>query len=208
MSAKFIKLYPENPQESKIREIVQCLKDGGVIIYPTDTVYGMGCDIHNQRAVERICQIKGVKPEKANLSFICHDLSHIADYARISTPVFKVMKKALPGPFTFILEASNNVPKILKNNKKTVGIRVPENNIPRMIVKELGNPIITSSIKDEDEIAEYTTDSELIFERFHKLVDIVIDGGFGDNVPSTIVNCINDEIELIREGKGDLSLFL
>jgi tRNA threonylcarbamoyl adenosine modification protein (Sua5/YciO/YrdC/YwlC family) len=208
MSAQFIKLYPENPQESKIREIVKCLKDGGIIIYPTDTVYGMGCDIHNQRAVEKICQIKGIKPEKANLSFICFDLSHIADYARISTPVFKVMKKALPGPFTFILDASNNVPKILKNNKKTVGIRVPDNNIPRMIVKELGNPIITSSIKDEDEIAEYTTDPEIIYDRFHKLVDIVIDGGFGNNVPSSIINCTNGEVELLREGMGDISLFL
>lgn len=208
MSAKLIQIHPQNPQLNKILEVVECLKNGGIIIYPTDTVYGMGCDIHNQRAVERICQLKGIKPEKANLSFICYDLSHISDYSKISTPVFKVMKKALPGPFTFILNASNNVPKILKNNKKTIGIRVPDNNIPRLIVKELGNPIITSSIKDEDEIAEYSTDPEIIFYRYQKIVDMVIDGGIGNNIPSTILNCLYDDVEVIREGLGDITPYL
>lgn len=208
MSATFLHIHPQNPQLNKILEAVECLRNGGIIIYPTDTVYGMGCDIHNQRAVERICKLKGIKPEKANLSFVCYDLSHIADYAKISTPVFKVMKKALPGPYTFILNASHNVPKILKNNKKTVGIRVPDNNIARLLVKELGNPIITSSIKDEDEIAEYTTDPEIIFERYHKLVDMVIDGGIGNNIPSSILNGVNEDIEVIREGLGDVSVIL
>jgi tRNA threonylcarbamoyl adenosine modification protein (Sua5/YciO/YrdC/YwlC family) len=209
MAAELIKLYPENPEQAKINRIVSVLRDGGVIIYPTDTVYGMGCDIFNQKAVERICRIKGVKPEKHNLSFICFDLSHISEYAKnLTTPVFKVMKKALPGPFTFILNANNNVPNILHTKKKTVGIRIPDNNIPRYIVKELGNPIITTSIKDEDEIIEYSTDPELIFEKFKNQVDLIIDGGYGNNTPSTIVDCTSDEFEVVREGKGDIFQYI
>ncbi|MCH7408211.1 threonylcarbamoyl-AMP synthase [Belliella sp. DSM 111904] len=204
MSAELIKLYPENPEIKKIDYIVNALRNGAVIIYPTDTVYGMGCDIHNQRAVERICQIKGIKPKKHNFSFICYDLSNISEYTRaLNTPVFKMMKKALPGPFTFILEANTSVPKILNSNKKTVGIRVPDHNIPRLLVKELGQPILTTSIRDEDDVIEYSTDPELIFEKYENLVDIVIDGGYGNNVGSTIVDCSGEEIVVLREGLGE-----
>lgn len=203
MSAELIKLYPENPDPRKIQKIVDVLRDGGVIIYPTDTIYGMGCNIHNQRAVERIALIKGIKTKKHNFSFICYDLSNISEYTRaLSTPVFKVMKKTLPGPYTFILEANNNVPKILNSNKKTVGIRVPDHSIPRLLVKELGSPILTTSIRDEDEVIEYSTDPELIYEKYRDLVDIVIDGGYGQNVASTILDCTGGEIEIIREGLG------
>lgn len=201
----FIKIYEENPNQRDIRAVVDCLRNGGIIIYPTDTVYGIGCEITQQKAVERICQIKGIRPDKANFSFICHDLSHISDFTRqISTPVYKLMKKALPGPFTFILNANNNVPKLFQSKKKTVGIRIPDNNIVREIVKELGNPIMTTSIRDEDEIVEYTTDPELIYEKFRDIVDIVIDGGYGDNEASTVVDCTTDEFEIIRQGKGIL----
>lgn len=207
MGARLLKIHPQNPEERKILEVVECLKDGGVIIYPTDTVYGIGCDIYNSKAIERICRIKKVKP--GALSFICYDLSHISEYtSHLNTPVFKVMKKALPGPFTFILQSSTKVPKILNTNKKAVGIRIPNHNITRLIVKELGNPIITTSIKDEDEIIEYSTDPELIHEKFEKLVDIVIDGGFGGNVPSTVVDCTNEEFEIVREGAGNIHQFL
>lgn len=209
MAAELIKLYPENPDQKKIRKIVETLRNGGLVIYPTDTVYGLGCDLFNYKAVEKICLIKGLKPSKINLSFICYDLSHISEYAGvISTPVFKVMKKALPGPFTFILQSSSKVPKILQNNKKTVGIRVPDNNIPRELVKELGNPIITTSIHDEDEIIEYSTDPELIYEKFYNKVDIVIDGGYGHNIASTVIDCTNDDFTVLREGLGDISQFL
>jgi tRNA threonylcarbamoyl adenosine modification protein (Sua5/YciO/YrdC/YwlC family) len=205
MAAEFIKLYPENPDPRKIQKIVNILLDGGVIIYPTDTVYGMGCNIHNLRAVERIAQIKGIKVKKHNFSFICYDLSNISEYTRaLSTPVFKMMKKALPGPYTFILEANNAVPKILNSNKKTVGIRVPDHDIPRLLVKELGSPILTTSIRDEDDILEYSTDPELIYEKFRDLVDVVIDGGYGKNVASTILDCTGDEIELLRQGLGSV----
>ncbi len=206
--AEFIKLYEKGTDVRKLQQIVSCLKDGGVIIYPTDTVYGMGCDIHNTRAVERVCQIKGVKPNKNNFAFICYDLSHIADYAKVSNAAFKLMKKALPGPFTFILDASSKVPKVLAQSKKTVGIRIPNNEIPRQIVKELGNPIITTSIHDEDDIIEYSTDPELIFEKFQHQVDMVIDGGYGNNIPSTIVNATDDDFAIIRQGLGDLESFL
>lgn len=207
MSATFIKLYEENPEQHKIDEIVQVLRNGGVIIYPTDTVYGIGCDFSNTKAVQRVCQIKNIKPQ--SLSFICYDLSEISSYVKnLSTPVFKVMKKALPGPFTFILNSTSNVPKVLNAKRKTVGIRIPDNNIPRLIVKELGNPIITTSIHDEDEIIEYSTDPELIYEKYQNLVDIVIDGGYGSNVASTVVNCANDEFEVVREGLGDLDLYI
>ncbi len=207
MSATFIKLYEENPEQHKIDEIVKVLRNGGVIIYPTDTVYGIGCDFSNAKAVQRVCQIKQIKPQ--SLSFICYDLSEISSYVKnLSTPVFKVMKKALPGPFTFILNSTSNVPKALNAKRKTVGIRIPDNNIPRHIVHELGNPIITTSIHDEDEIVEYSTDPELIYEKYQNLVDIVIDGGYGSNVASTVVNCANDEFEIVREGLGDLDLYI
>lgn len=205
MAAEFIKLYPENPDPRKIQKIVNILHDGGVIIYPTDTVYGMGCNIHNLRAVERIAQIKGIKVKKHNFSFICYDLSNISEYTRaLSTPVFKMMKKALPGPYTFILEANNSVPKILNSNKKTVGIRVPDHAIPRLLVKELGSPILTTSIHDEDDVVEYSTDPELIYEKFRDLVDVVIDGGYGNNVASTILDCTGEEIEVVRQGLGSV----
>ena len=205
MSAELIKIYPENPHPKRIQEVVEVLRNGGVIIYPTDTIYGMGCDITNQKAIERVCQIKGVKPQKQNFSFICYDLSNISDYSRtVSTPVFKMMKKALPGPFTFILNANNNVPKLLNNKKKTVGIRVPDHSIPRTLVKELGQPILTTSIKDDDDVIEYSTDPELIYEKYKDLVDVVIDGGYGNNVASTIVDCTGEEIEVLREGLGAL----
>ncbi|HAS60291.1 MAG TPA: threonylcarbamoyl-AMP synthase [Algoriphagus sp.] len=205
MPAEFIRLYEENPEPKKVKEIVEILRDGGVVIYPTDTVYGMGCDITNQRAIKRIAKIKGINPKKHNFSFICADLSDIAQYTRVITkPVFKMMKKAFPGPFTFILEANSTVPKILHSNKKTVGIRVPNHNIPRTLVQELGQPILTTSIHDEDEVVEYSTDPELIFEKYQHLVDVVIDGGYGQNVASTILNCTGDEVEVIREGLGNV----
>ena len=207
MPAELIRIYPENPDPRRIREVAECLRDGGLVIYPTDTVYGLGCDIHNTRAVEKVARIKGIKPQKNDFSFICFDLSHIADYARVSNAAFKLMKKALPGPFTFILEANNHVPKLLNTNKKAVGIRVPDNDIPRFFVRELGNPIITPSIKDDDEVIEYSTDPELIYEKFQNLVDIVVDGGYGGNVGSTIVDATTDDFEIMREGLGDLSQY-
>lgn len=204
-----IKLYPENPNEKVIQQIVEVLQKGGIIIYPTDTVYGLGCDITNSKAIEKICKIRGIKPEKANFSFICYDLSHISDYTRqIDNETYRIIKKALPGPFTFIFNANKNVPKLLSSNKKTVGIRVPDNTIARTIVKALGNPIISTSIHDDDEIIEYSTDPELIHEKYEELVDIVIDGGYGDNEPSTIVDCSEGNFEIIRQGKGDLNLYL
>lgn len=208
MPAELIRIYPENPDERRIRQVVDCLRDGGLVIYPTDTIYGLGCDIFNTRAVEKIARIKGIKAQKNDFSFICYDLSHIADYARVSNSAFKMMKKVLPGPYTFILDANNQVPKLLNTNKKTVGIRVPDNLIPRLIVKQLGNPIVTTSIKDDDEIVEYSTDPELIFEKFQHQVDIVVDGGYGGNVASTIVLANNDGFEIVREGLGDTSLFV
>ncbi len=208
MAAELIKIHPDNPDPRRIAKVVEVLKNGGVVIYPTDTIYGMGCDIFNQKAVERVCQIKGVKADKTLLSFICQDISHISEYVKnISTPVFKVMKKALPGPFTFILESSSKVPKIINAKKKTVGIRVPDHNIPHHLVEGLGNPIITTSIRDEDDVIEYTTDPELIFEKFGNLVDIVIDGGYGKNVPSTVIDCTGEMMEVLREGAGDISQF-
>jgi tRNA threonylcarbamoyl adenosine modification protein (Sua5/YciO/YrdC/YwlC family) len=204
-----LQIYPENPNPKHIQTIIECLNDGGIIIFPTDTVYGMGCDIFKHKAVEKIASIKGIKLEKANFSFICSDLSHISDYTRqISNPAYKLMKKALPGPFTFILEANNNVPKLFQSKKKTVGIRIPDNEIIRLIVKELGHPIMSTSVHDEDEVIEYTTDPELIHEKYADLVDIVVDGGFGDNEASTVVDCTNDEFEIIRQGKGILEDYI
>jgi len=208
MPAEFIRIYPENPDERRIRQVVDCLRDGGLVIYPTDTVYGLGCDISNTRAVEKIARIKGIKPQKNDFSFICYDLSHIADFARVGNAAFKLMKRVLPGPYTFILDATSNVPKLLNTNKKTVGIRVPDNLIPRLIVKELGNPIVTTSIKDDDEVIEYSTDPELIFEKFKNQVDIIVDGGYGGNIGSTIIRAVGEEFEIIREGAGDTALFV
>ncbi|MBL7906593.1 MAG: threonylcarbamoyl-AMP synthase [Bacteroidales bacterium] len=200
-----LKIYPENPNPRYIRMVSECLSDGGIVIYPTDTVYGLGCDIFKAKAIERIAQIKGINVNKANFSFICNDLSQLSDYCKpISNDVFKLMRKNLPGPFTFILNANNNVPKLIQSKKKTVGIRIPDNSIPLEIVRELGNPIMSTSIHDEDEIIEYTTDPELIYEKYQNLVDIVIDGGFGDNEASTVIDCTQDEIKIIREGKGIL----
>jgi tRNA threonylcarbamoyl adenosine modification protein (Sua5/YciO/YrdC/YwlC family) len=200
-----LKLYEKNPDQRLIDRIVELLRDGGVIIYPTDTVYGMGCDITKARAVERVARIKGVKTEKAQFSFICSDLSHLSDYARhVDNATFKLMKSYLPGPYTFILTASNQVPKSIKHNRKTVGIRVPDNNIILEIVRQLGNPILTTSLKMDDEILEYPTDPELIAEEYGELVDAVIDGGYGGIVPSTIIDCSGDEPELIREGLGEV----
>lgn len=207
MSADFIKLYPENPDPRQIDRIVQILQDGGIIIYPTDTIYGLGCNLLNRKAVERLCWIKGIKPHKMNLSFVCSDMSEVATYVKnMDNQVFKTMKKALPGPYTFILESSSSVPKITKSNKKTVGIRIPDNNIPIAIVKALGNPIITTSIHDDDAVVAYPTDPEDIYENFKNVVDAVIDGGYGDNTASTVIDCTGGQMEVIREGKGDVSM--
>lgn len=204
-----LRIYEENPNAKAIQQVVEVLKKGGLIIYPTDTIYGLGCDITNKAAIEKICQIRGIKPEKAHFSFICYDLSHISDFIKpIDNTIFRILKKALPGPFTFIFNANNNVPKLLSSNKKTVGIRVPDNNIAREIVKQLGNPILSTSIRDEDEILEYSTDPELIYEKFKSNVDIVIDGGFGGNLASTVVDFTEEEYEVVRQGKGDLSMYL
>jgi tRNA threonylcarbamoyl adenosine modification protein (Sua5/YciO/YrdC/YwlC family) len=200
-----LKIYPENPNPRQIRLVTECLLDGGIVIYPTDTVYGLGCDIFKSKAIERIAQIKGINAAKANFSFICNDLSQLSDFCKpISNDVFKLMRKNFPGPFTFILNANNNVPKLIQSKKKTVGIRIPDNNIPLEIVRELGHPIMSTSVHDDDEILEYTTDPELIYEKFQNLVDIVIDGGYGDNEPSTVIDCTQDEIVIVREGKGIL----
>lgn len=206
-NATFLQIHPDTPQERKILEAVEVLRNGGVIIYPTDTIYGLGCDIHNARAVERVCQIKGVKPDKVNLSFICSDLTHISDYARIETPTYKVMKKALPGPFTFVLEASSRVPKYAGGKKKTVGIRIPDNNISLALVRELGNPILSTSVHDDDDVLEYSTDPELIYEKYRNLVDMVIDGGSGNNIASTVVDVTNN-FKVLREGAGDIEQYL
>jgi len=199
-----VKIYPQNPNPREVSRVVGVLRDGGIIIYPTDTVYGLGCDITNRKAVEKIIRLKGLKAKEAQFSFICSDLSNIADFAKVSNQTFKLMKKNLPGPFTFILPGLNKVPDFFISKRKTVGIRVPSNSIPIEIVKELGNPIMTTSIKDDDDVVEYTTDPELIHEKYKDLVDIVIDGGYGDNIPSTVVDCTTDEPVIIREGKGEL----
>jgi tRNA threonylcarbamoyl adenosine modification protein (Sua5/YciO/YrdC/YwlC family) len=200
-----IDIHPDNPQPRKIAEVVKVLKAGGVIIYPTDTVYGIGCDINNKKAVEKICKIRGINPKKANFSFICADLSHISDFCTgINNATFKLMKRCLPGPYTFILPAKNTVPKIFQSNKRTVGIRVPDNIIPRLIVEELGNPIMTASVIDDDDVIEYTSDPSLIYERYGNQVDMVIDGGYGGNEGSTVIDCSGPTHEVIREGKGSI----
>ncbi len=204
--AQFIKLYNDNPSEKEIAKIVKVLQNGGLVIYPTDTVYGLGCDITNTKALEKVAKIKGVKLEKSNFSFVCNNLSHLSDYVKqIDTATYKILKRALPGPYTFILPGSNSLPKVFKK-RKTVGIRVPDNNIARAIVEALGNPIVSTSIHDEDEVIEYTTDPELIFEKWQNIVDVVVDGGFGDNHASTVIDLTDGEPEVIREGKGSLDV--
>ena len=204
--SEIIKIYEDKPSEAAIKKVVQVLKDGGLVIYPTDTVYGLGCDITNSRALEKLAKIKGIKLEKANFSFVCSSLSNISDYVKqIDTSTFKILKRALPGPYTFILPGNNDLPKEFRK-KKTVGIRVPANNIALQIVEMLGNPIVSTSIHDEDEVIEYSTDPELIFEKWNNKVDLVIDGGYGDNVASTIIDLTGYEPEVIREGKGSLDV--
>ena len=203
--AEFIKIYNENPNPREIAKVVKVLQSGGLVIYPTDTIYGLGCDITKTKSLEKIAQIKGVPLEKSNLSFICNDLSHLSDYVKqLDSTTFKILKRALPGPYTFILPGSNNLPKVFKK-KKTVGIRIPDNNIIRTLVAELGNPIVSTSIRDEDDVLEYTTDPELIFEKWQGLVDVVIDGGYGDNEPSTVID-LTEEPSVIREGKGSIDI--
>ena len=204
--AEFIKIYEKNPNEAEISRVVEILKKGGLIIFPSDTVYALGCDNTNNKALERVARLIGVKLDKANFSFVCENLSNLSDYVKqISTPNFKVLRRSLPGPYTFILPGNNNLPKVFKK-KKEVGIRIPNNEIILAIVRELGNPVISTSIYDEDEIIEYMTDPELIYEKWQKLVDVVIDGGYGGNIPSTVINLCGDEPELIRKGKGSLEV--
>jgi len=205
--AEFIKIYPENPNPKEIKKVVDVLRKGGLVIYPTDTIYGLGCDITNTKALEKIARIKGVKLEKANWSFICADLSNLSDYVKqIDTATFKILKRALPGAYTFILPGNNNLPKVFKK-KKTVGIRVPDNTITKAIVEALGNPIVSTSIRDDDDLLEYTTDPELIYEKWDNLVDLVVDGGYGDNVASTVIDLSEEEPTVLREGKGVLDIF-
>ena len=204
--AQLIKIYDENPNKKEIDKVVRVLQNGGLVIYPTDTVYRLGCDITKIKAIEKIAKIKGTKLDKANFSFVCNNLSHLSNYVKqIDSATFKLLKRALPGPYTFILPGSKNLPKAFKN-KKTVGIRIPDNNIIRTLVAALGNPIISTSIKDDDDILEYTTDPELIFEKWQHNVDFVIDGGYGDNLASTIIDLTTDEPTVIREGKGSLDI--
>jgi len=204
MPAELLKIHPVNPEPRKIHRVVDILRKDGLIVYPTDTIYGIGCSLSSKRAIERLCQVKQIRPQKLNLSFICHDVSEIANYVRrIENPVYKILKRTLPGPFTYIFESSSAVPRVLDVNKKTVGIRIPHHLIPLAIVKELGNPLITSSIKDDDDIKTYTTDPEEIFEHLKHKVDLVIDGGVGGNIPSTIVDFTFDEPIITRQGLGE-----
>ncbi|MFT4847911.1 MAG: tRNA threonylcarbamoyl adenosine modification protein (Sua5/YciO/YrdC/YwlC family) [Sediminicola sp.] len=204
--AEFIRIYEENPNPKDIKRVVDIIRKGGLVIYPSDTVYALGCDIKNTRALERVAKLKGIKLEKANFSFVCKDLSNLSDYVRqINSTTFKILKRALPGPYTFILPGNNNLPNVFKK-KKEVGIRVPANSIVQAIVGELGNPIISTSIYDEDEVIEYTTDPELIYEKWQHLVDVIVDGGYGDNIPSTVIDLTGEEPVLLREGKGSLEI--
>ena len=203
-----LEIHPDNPDPRKIRQVLECLNDGGVIVYPTDTVYSFGCSLQKHKAFERVARLKGIKPEKANFSIICYDLSHLSEYSKaVDNQTYKMMRRAFPGPYTFILNASGQVPKLFKSRKKTIGIRIPDNNIARTIVNELGTPIIASSVHDEDEILEYTTDPELIHEKYEKLVDIVIDGGYGNLEASTVFDCTGNDPELVREGIGEIDIF-
>lgn len=200
----YIKLFEDHPNHREILKIVDILRSGGIIIYPTDTIYAIGCDINQAKAVQRVCQLKGIKPEKANFSMICSDLSNIATYAKVNNEAFKLMKRNLPGPFTFVLPATAKLPKALTNRRKTIGIRIPDNAIVRAIVEELGAPLLTTSVKADDEVIEYMTDPELIYEKYERSVDVVIDGGYGQNVASTVVDCTGDGIEILRQGLADL----
>ncbi|HMQ46512.1 MAG TPA: L-threonylcarbamoyladenylate synthase [Saprospiraceae bacterium] len=202
-----LKINPDNPEARKINQAVEVLETGGIIIYPTDTVYGIGCDIFNNKAVERICKIRGLDPERAMLSFMCKDISQASEYTKpIDNHIFRLLKKHLPGPFTFVLEANNQVPKLFKNKKKTVGIRVPDNTICQTLLEALGRPILTTSLKSDDEILEYFNDPQDIHDDFKKIVDMVIDGGIGGNTPSTLIDCTKAEPEVIRQGAGVISL--
>lgn len=204
-----LEIHPSNPDPKKVRTVTECLRDGGVVVYPTDTVYSFGASVHRSKAMETVARIKGTKLQKANFSIVCHDLSNLSEYTKqVDTQTFKLLKKALPGPFTFILPASNSVPKLFKSKKRTIGIRIPDNNIPRQIVEELGNPIIATSVYDEDSVIEYTTDPELIHEKYNHIVDIVINGGYGQNVASTVVDCTTNEFEIVRQGIGALDEYL
>ena len=200
-----IKIYPENPSPKHIKMVIDILENGGVVIFPTDTVYALGCSINKPKALDKIAQLKGIKKEKANFSFLVNDLSMLSDFAKpFDNKTFRLMRKNLPGPFTFILNANSNIPKIFQSKKKTIGIRIPENNILASIIEEMGTPLVSTSIHDEDKILEYTTDPELIHKKYKDRVDIVIDGGYGDNVASTVVDCTGDEPEILRQGKGIL----
>ena len=202
-----LKIHPETPGHRQVQKAVEILRGGGVLIFPTDTVYGLGCDIFNHKAIEKVALIKGISLEKANFSFICHSLSQLTDYARhVNNPTFKLMKKYLPGPYTFILEANSNVPRIFRNRKKTIGIRVPDNNIIREIVEELGNAVLTTSIHDEDEVIDYTTDPELIYDHYKSIVDALINGGYGNNIPSTVIDCTGELPVVIRQGMGQVEI--
>jgi tRNA threonylcarbamoyl adenosine modification protein (Sua5/YciO/YrdC/YwlC family) len=201
--AFLLKMYEENPNERHLNQIVEILRNGGLIIYPTDTVYSIGCDLHNPKAIERVARIKNIKPEKADFSIIFDDLSRLSQYTKsVNNSTFKILKRILPGPYTCILSASSVIPKLFKNNKKTIGIRIPDNAIPRSIVTKFDSPIIATSVHDDDEVIEYTTDPELIFEKYGHLVDVVIDGGYGDNYASTVIDFSLDTPEVLREGKG------
>lgn len=202
-----LKIHPDNPSDKQIRQVVGCIENGGMVIYPTDTIYAIGCSIKKSKTIEKVARLKNTKIEKADFSFIFHDLSQLSEYTKhVSTSIYKLIKRNTPGPFTFILEANSNIPKLFKHKKKTIGIRIPNNNIIREITKELGYPLITTSVHDDDTIIEYTTDPELIYEKYKNQVDIVIDGGFGSNIPSTIIDCTNDDFEIIREGVKELEL--
>lgn len=200
-----LEIHPGTPDMRKLRRVIECLNDGGVIIYPTDTVYSIGCSLLKSKAMEKVARIKGLKPEKANFSLICYDLSTLSEYAKtVETPVYKLMRKALPGPYTFILNASSKVPRYFHPGKKSVGIRVPDNHLARELVKELGHPLISTSVHDDDEVIEYTTDPGLIYEKYRHQVDLVIDGGYGHNVASTVIDCTGGEPELVRQGIGPI----
>jgi len=201
--AELLEINPDNPQERLLKKVVDSLQNGGVIIFPTDTIYGIGCALNQPKAIEKICKLKNIKPEKMNLSILCQDMSHISEYTKnISTPVFKVMKKLLPGPYTFILQSSGLVPKILGEKKKTIGIRIPDHALPHKIIEMLGCPLVSTSIKSDDEVLEYTTDPEEIFHEYQNTVDFVINAGYGGNIASTIVDCTSDIAVLVRQGLG------
>lgn len=209
MKASFLKIHPVYPENKKLTKAVEIIQQGGIAIYPTDTIYALGCDLLNPQAIERLCQIKGVDPQKNHFSFLCQDISQVSEYTKnLTTPVYKMMKKALPGPYTFILPSSNYVPKKINTKRKTIGVRVTDHAIPQQLVSRLGHPLITTSVHDEDEIVAYATDPALIYERFADQVDIIIDAGMGNNVASTVVDCTQDEPQIIRQGLGDTTLLV